>query len=147
MSDRMYVIGGKSDVTRTLPNLRERPNPVIRRRPARSPRQRWRGVLQAHRGRAFGWYAGWATYLEIGLIGYRHVVIEENLVVLRANELGQRPLTALIALVGLPGPIERVWILHRDIHFQRVAAVDQVPALRHMKFLGVRRAEGIDDSF
>src|SRR5215475_1962874 len=85
--------------------------------------------------------------LEIGLIGYRHVVIEENLVVLRANELGQRPLTALIALVGLPGPIERVGILHRDIHFQRVAAVDQVPALRHMKLLGVRRAQGSDDSF
>src|SRR5260221_14023368 len=80
---------------------------------------------------------------EIRLLRDRHVVVEQVLVIFGADELGQRPLSALVALVGLPRPVERIGIVYRDVHFQHVAAIDQVPALHHMELLGLRCAEGI----
>jgi hypothetical protein len=82
---------------------------------------------------------------ELGHVGYRHVIVEEVRVVLDANILGHRSLPALVGRAGLPRPVERVGVIHRDIYFQHVAAVDQVPALHGMKLLGVRRAESVDD--
>src|SRR5690242_9761744 len=45
---------------------------------------------------------------EIRLVRDRHVIVKQVLVVFGADELGQRPSPALIALVGLPRAVERV---------------------------------------
>ena len=74
----------------------------------------------------------------------RRAEAEQVLVIFSADDLGHRPLPALIALVGLPGPVECVGIVHRDIHFQHVAAFDKMPALDDMKLFGVWRAEKVD---
>src|SRR5712664_1536503 len=54
---------------------------------------------------------------EIRLLRHRHVIVEEIGVVLLADELAERPIAALIALIGPPGLDERVGVVHGDVHF------------------------------
>ena len=44
-----------------------------------------------------------------------------------------------------PRLIESVWIVHSDVHFQHLAAVDQPPPLDDVKLLAMRRAVIVDE--
>ena len=82
---------------------------------------------------------------EVRLRGDWDAVVEEDEIALLADVLGDRPPPALVALVGLPRPVERVGIFDRDVHLQHVAAVDQAPALRDMQLIAVRRPVRINE--
>src|SRR5579872_1592545 len=71
---------------------------------------------------------------------------EEILVVLGAHHLDHRAaLDAAVALDRVPRRRERARILHMRVDLDALAAVDDAEALGHVKLLGMRGAEGIDE--
>jgi len=75
------------------------------------------------------------------------VVVEEIKIVLGADVLIKRFSPALMAHNCGPRLIECVRIIHCDLHFQQLAAVEEMPALDYVDFFAVRGAEGVDHGF
>src|SRR2546426_226448 len=86
------------------------------------------------------------SHSEVGSLCLRHRIFPELekclvvQVVLRANRFAQRTVYLLPPRPARPRRIERTRIFNRHGRFDRVSAVDDLPALHHMKVLGVRRA-------
>src|SRR5258706_10517099 len=76
----------------------------------------------------------------------RYVVIEERVIVLRADIFQQGPiLLAPEALHRRPLRGERSWILDCDHIFQHLAAIDPFEALDDVELLGVRSPVIVDE--
>jgi len=77
---------------------------------------------------------------EIGLVGNRDVIVEQVLIVLGADILGDLANDAPIAAHASPRLVEGVWVGHRKDHLQHLAVVNDFPALTTCSFsvCGVR---------
>jgi len=50
-----------------------------------------------------------------------------------------------IPLNSIPGHGESAWIFHMNLHFHRLAAIDNAEPLHHVKFVRMRRKKTVDE--